>query len=76
MTYGWCFDPCKVIEASERQICCPSCTHNKHSMENNRKRFYCNLGHDQNEGLRGQRDCNYFFHKGLARHASAHDKGK
>jgi len=64
---NWYSDPCHILEKSERQVTCPSCTYNKHSMENNRKRWYCDLGHDQNEGLRGQRDCNFFYHKGLAR---------
>jgi len=74
----WGSDPCKVLERSEQQITCPACVHNEYQMIDSRKRWYCVLDHDQNGGLRGQRDCDSFFHKGLARerHASTHDKGK
>ena len=66
--YHWGSDPCKVIEQSERQVTCPSCIRNNYSMqENGWKIFYCELGHDQNDGNRGQRDCRDFYHKGLAR---------
>ena len=68
MVYGWQHDPCKIVENSEQQITCPACIRNKYSIaKNGWKTFYCEMGYDQNEGTRGQRDCKDFYHKSLAR---------
>ena len=65
---NWYSDPCRLLETSEKQVTCPSCVRNKYSMQKNGfKRWYCDAGQDQMDGTRGQRNCEWFHHKGLAK---------